>query len=265
MLFEMDGAKLVLKDLATFHALPIALKMKQPEVFAEKIKKHLYKPWFPDLPKPEQQPPKPEWYDYINEIEECKPYMPIITELWTAVENSEAIKEFLDRPEIEPFVSIHHGDFWCNNSMQCANNDGKLIKNKLIDFQIYSYASLVCDVIFFIWSSVKIELVLDHFDELLDWYYEHFLQVLEQHGCDTTNFDELTFRERVESDARYEFLHAVGMAVAILAPKGKAAFDLQEEDVNKAFGGTIISQSAKEKIRILVLEFGKRGWIRKVR
>lgn len=258
----MEGAKHVLKDLAKFHALPLALKIKKPDVFKEKVAKYCYRPPFPDFPMPEDAP-KPEWYLYLEQSEDCKPYIEKFKELWKCVEKNEIPNAFMDKPSSEPFDSIFHGDMWCNNTMQQYKN-GKLFINKLVDFQVFMIASIICDVVFFIWSSVQVEIAIEKFEELLDWYYQHFIDILEHHGCDTTPFERSKFQEAVEKSAPYEFLHVIMMASPIHAPRGKAMFDMAEEDVEKMFESSVTSEKAKQKMEIAIIEFGKRGWIKKL-
>lgn len=260
--FNLEGAKRVLSDLASFHAIPTALRIKKPDVFEEKVKKYCYKPPFPEFPI-QENPPKPEWYKYLEQSEECKPYMEKFKELWTCVEKNEGPNAFMDKPSIEPFTSIYHGDMWCNNTMQQYKN-GKLFMNKLVDFQVFMIASIICDVIFFIWSSVRIDIAIDKFEELLDWYYQQFIDTLERHGCDTTPFERSKFQEALEKSAPHEFLHIIMMASVVHAPRGKPMFDTAEEDVEKMFELSVTSDEAKQKMKTVIIEFGEKGWIKKL-
>lgn len=252
----------MLKDLAVFHAVPIALKLKKFEVFEEKVKKHCFKPFFPEWPKPEEPMPRPEWFEYIEMQEECAPYVAKVKEIWKVMEDNPE-DSFLNNPSTEPFASILHGDMWSNNSMQKSENK-KLIANKLLDFQIFTYAAPLCDLIFFIFSSIQYSIVKEHYEDLIKLYHEHFFNTLERLGCETTSFEYSKFLERIEEDAPYEFLHLLFMAIPIHGPRGEAAMDMEQEDWTKMLKEGALTEEAKEKISKIVYEFGIRDWIRRI-
>lgn len=131
----MDGAKLVIKDLAVFHAVPIALKLTKPDIFKTKVKKNCLKPFFPEASENQEFLPRSHWFPYIEQIDECKPYLEQVATIWDEISEDTSSDSYILKPRNEPFPSIQHGDMWCNNTMQ-KSEDGKLIKNKLIDFQI---------------------------------------------------------------------------------------------------------------------------------
>lgn len=133
--FDLEGAKLVLNSLAQLHAVPIALKLKKPDVFQNQVKMNcvIYPFVMPESATSDDQTQKPpEWLPYIAKDKQTLPYYEDVCE--ALVKSTE--RDFLARPHVEPFASFSHCDMWVNNTMQLAK-DRKLTKNKFVDFQMY--------------------------------------------------------------------------------------------------------------------------------
>lgn len=242
-----------------FHAVPIALRLKKPDIFVTKIKKACFTTFSPEIRKSNEGTTYPKWFAYIEKQKQSEPYVAQLMELWKSLEG----KSIVVNPAREPFASILHGDIWCNNSMQKEEN-GKLIKNKLLDFQDFTYASPICDLIFFIFTSVQYSIIEEHFDELIRWYHKHFYNTLEQLGCETKPFEYSEFLVRLDEDAPCELLHLLFFLIPICARKGESIMNYEEDDFLKMFKEEAITKEAKEKMVKVVCEFGKRGWIRKL-
>lgn len=254
--FDLDGAKFVIKRLAELHAVPIALKFKNPELFENRVKKHCQIFAFPafsaDMKERAKNPP--EWLEYVAQQEKCKPYFELLCKLLGEIVQG----NFFERPHAEPFATFAHCDFWVNNTMHIIK-DGKLIKSKFIDFQMYRYGSAICDLIHFIFASCQNKVSGNHLDDLLKYYHTHFIDVLEKLGCNTIPFEYEKFLERVEIEAPAELLHTIVMAVPIQGKKGVANISVDNDDFEVQGSLTV---EAKEKIAHEVYEFGKRGWIK---
>lgn len=258
--FDLDGAKIILNNLATLHAVPIALKLLKPEMFESKIEKLCEREsLLRNFPKPKNPPPTPEWLEYIKQQEECQPYISMVEEKLKII--SEGKNPFADKPICEPFATISHCDFWCNNTMQKMKNK-EIIENKLVDFQVFIYANQFSDLIFFLFSSVQNVVLERHLDELITYYYNNFVNNLKNLGCNTDLFEYAKFFEKLEDDAGSEFLHLILMAIPIHAKKGVVVLDFEEQDASKILKKGIISKEAYDKITFVVKEFGKRGWLK---
>lgn len=251
--FDLNGAKLVLKDLAAFHALTIALKLKKPEVFQTKVKKHCYPPRFAEG-KTMKHICSQAWLDAILNQPKCKPYKEQLQRKLDV--ELERMDVYFVRPTKEPYATIVHNDMWTNNTMQLTNN-GKLVKNKFIDFQSYIYGSPFADMVFFIWCSVQIDVVKKHSDELIQHYHHHFVSILEDFGCDTSPFEYERFLKQLDEDAPQELFHTLYLAAIIYVEKGQNAIDLSSDE----FMADSIGKNAVERIEYVIDDFGKRGWI----
>lgn len=256
--FDLEGAKLLLRDLAQFHALPIALRIKSPEVFDKKVKKnceifpHVFPTDYQGAAIEAQTPKPPEWLDPIGRDEKSKPYLQGVRK---ALLERNPLASRLAGP---PFISIAHNDMWVNNTMQIVKA-GKLSKNKFIDFQLYEYGSAICDLIFFIFGSCQIDVSRDHFDYLLKYYHSAFVETLVKHGCDSTPFVYRKFLERVNIEAPTELIHSLYLAVPIHGKKGVANVDVTKDDFEVEGA---VTQEAIQKIVYMVYEYGRRGWIK---
>lgn len=256
--FDFEGAQLVLKDLSFFHAAPIALKIKKPEQFENKIKTHL-KNMMLDENGPEPPPPTKEniWITILQEYEEVKPYLDTLNTILKM--DPKAFKEKMKKVPKEPFVSISHNDLWTNNTMQIFSEE-KPIKNKLIDFQMYQYDSIAKDLLFFICTSVILPVLQEHFDDLIDFYYKNFINILDKLGCNTTPFSYENFLEELNAQARDELGHIIFFQIPVFGKKGEAVFDLKDGnpmDLKKEK----VSEIARSRAVQIIQIFGKKGWI----
>ncbi|CAH1111444.1 unnamed protein product [Psylliodes chrysocephalus] len=134
--FDLETAEMVLRSLAQFHGISLALKIKKPEVFEKKIKMHCD--------------------DYYIAVGEMPLMVPTIQLLLN--ENEEIKEQILPKvvgwegakriPKESIFNTLVHDDLWTNNTMQKFKN-GKPVENKLVDFQIIAYGSPARDLFFF--------------------------------------------------------------------------------------------------------------------
>lgn len=120
--FSLDEAKLLLKELANFHGVAIALKLKKPEEFEKKIKTtcqdYIPHQGFPEVCKKAVQ-------QMLTDKGGFNDIIPKVT-LWG--------EKPIPRAR-EPFGTLTHCDMWVNNTMQ-KFVDGKVVKNKFVDFQV---------------------------------------------------------------------------------------------------------------------------------
>lgn len=84
----------------------------------------------------------------------------------------------MGRIKSDEFNVLNHGDSWCNNIMFNYNDDGKLNKIMLVDFQMCKYGSPAQDLLYFIFSSPKQEIRLKYFDYLIKYYHDNLTENL---------------------------------------------------------------------------------------
>lgn len=217
--------------------------MNHPDIFERKIKVHFhdYRPHASLLPIM-----NPVIVDILKEDQKCAELLPKIT-IW-------GTKHFT-APR-EPFAGISHCDMWSSNTMQLYKDD-KIVKNVFIDFQFFTYRSIVADILFFIWTSVQDSVIAEHLDRLLRYYHSHLLQTLKECNCPIDAFRYEKFLEEVNIEADYEIGHALQFIVFVInVKKGPPSHPLTKENVAKR-----VTQRAKERTWFIIKECEKRGWL----
>lgn len=251
--FDYEGAKFILKDLATFHAVPLVLKLKKPKLFEEKILKYLDKSDF-KLPEPkegkESKNPMEVWFETLESRKNCKLYLPKLIDFFNLMKKNPKMW-WGGRDKREPFATVSHNDLWVNNTMQTFK-DGKMVKNKFVDFQAYGYDSPARDLLFFIWANVQLSVIKEHFYDLLEYYRVSFLDVLNELGCKAAlRFTYEEFVEEIKYSAKFTILQAISMMKTIFREKGKSAMEENEH----------ICDALLDRCALVIQICGKNGWM----
>ncbi|KAF2878838.1 hypothetical protein ILUMI_27327 [Ignelater luminosus] len=254
---DLETTKLLIKDLAVFHAFSVAVKLLKPDVFKNKLLPHLQKIcMYDNLSEKAQQHIIDNIINTAAANQECIPHLSKVKkgllECWDNMRN-------LLEPR-EPYATITHNDFWVNNAM-IKLEENKPIKSKMVDFQLIEYGSPADDIIFLLFSSVRKEVLDMHYDNLIKLYYELFIKTLKSLKCDVTPFTYALFEEEINTSAKsFQFLHIMIMLKPIFMPKGaaKEIHELTEEEMLK---NNRISDEYRQKVPEMVLQFAKRSWI----
>ncbi|KAG5867002.1 hypothetical protein JTB14_015334, partial [Gonioctena quinquepunctata] len=192
--YDFEQARVLLKDLATLHAVPLAMKLKEPEPFENNVRKFCVNKINSD---DHDEVFVTMMLDLLWESDKCSPFI-------------SKVKKILETPKIkiktvrEPFASFSHDDMWVNNAMMKLVN-GRPIANKFVDFQIYKYASPASDLLFFLFTSVQQQVLEEHFDTLIKFYHTEFLKILHDLGCDTTPFRMEHFENELALESKGAF------------------------------------------------------------
>lgn len=251
---NLETTKIILKDLAEFHAVPVALKLKKPKVFEENVKKYMAC-FYPPLPPVDKSYPNSIVMAILSENPVCAKLIP-------KVEKSLKHDRVYNNNFREPFASISHQDLWVNNFM--VKDDGqKVVSNKFVDFQTCTYDSPVRDLLFFLFTSVQFEVLKEHLDHLLEYYHKNFVKTLEALGCETTDFSEDKFFEELFYYGEYEIHHILFMYLLIVSAKkgGKAPTKEGPPGVPGLPTQREVPLEVKEKAWWLLCEFDKRNWL----
>nr|CAH7766700.1 unnamed protein product [Callosobruchus chinensis] len=259
--FDLEGAKHILKDLASLHAVPLALRLQKPNVFAEKVKKYLHVHAPPPPPPSEDNKPKPTdtFLEICRDSEECAPYMREVEKIVT---------HFKDHPESmwkrippnETWATLSHGDMWVNNTMQ-KFEEGRIVENKFVDFQMYRYDTPVKDLQFFLWTSCRVDVLQNHFEDLLKHYHGSFVKILEELGCNTTPYRSEKFNSEVEASAATTVFQALFFSMFVVQAKKK---DLSE--IGRPPLMVILKEDVhpllKKKIAYAISYYGKKNLLK---
>lgn len=242
---------MILTDLAKFHAIPLAIKVLKPETFETKIKKYLAC-FNPQREHFDETPILNVVIGVLEQDEECKQY---INEMKKSYELQE--KDTLSFRE--PFATLSHRDMWINNFMVKVE-DGKVVKNKFVDFQGYTYQSPVRDLLFFLFSSVQVSVLKEQLDHLLEFYHKQFIETLEEHHCPTEDFTLNKFLDEIKYYGIYEIFHLVFMMILVVFGR-KAEPTEGNFEHPPMYTEDDMPQELKERAWWVMKEFGQRQWL----
>lgn len=208
----------------------------------------------PDVESPDMSETEDIVLDILHDDKECIP-------LISAVKKS--LKIFNDTPEKvrEPFATLSHRDAWINNFMVKFDN-GKPVQNKLLDFQIFSYDSPVRDLLFFLNTSVQLDILKQNLDDFIKIYHDALIDTLKELKCPTEHFTFDKFTEEIPINAQNEIGHSLFFILFIVG--GKKGGANEQNDPNKLPSlGTKndTRQEAREKVWWITKEFYRRKWI----
>ncbi|KAI4470357.1 hypothetical protein MML48_1g10945 [Holotrichia oblita] len=254
--FNEASAKIILKDLAAMHAVPIAYRMSKPDEFRDKIQPHIAK--YYDL----------QFSDTLldgvkkvlrNDLSADSKYVPYLGKIDQAWEN---LKKYTPHPTRNTmYTTLVHNDFWLNNTMLKFQN-GVAVENKLVDFQLINYSSLANDVIFFLYTSVELSVLENKFEDLLKFYYNSFIQVLTKLGCDVNAY---TFKGMMDEFAlitkQVQFAHILMMMLPIYILKEKASEMSEMDETAFIKESSEKHENFETRLKFVVLDLIRRAWV----
>lgn len=175
---------LVLQELAKFHSTGVALKLSNPDILTTKLAIVAT----PALQN-ESNPKKKEIdNEFRNEI----------TKLLKSMEGFGIFADPVDKilckidetklpiPS-EPYATLLHNDLWNGNILFKYSLSNEPIEVKFLDFQTTIYNSPARDLVYFLLTSVNVE-VLKEFTDLISLYYCAFVHNLSMLGVDIAQF-----------------------------------------------------------------------------
>ncbi|KAH8244581.1 hypothetical protein KR038_007337 [Drosophila bunnanda] len=229
--YDLAHTVLILNYLARYHALPIALRLKKPEVYEQHVRPFFLKFNMNGNIGPEEKKlMDDEQMKDIQAVASDERDVKRVKELQDAYDAYQAEKD----EEDGPFTSLVHSDLWINNMMvkygKEWNEEGTPIKLKIVDFQIAQYGSLVHDIIFLLFSSVEDKVLEDNYYNFLSIYYKAFIRSLESVNVDTSDYTYEKFLEEVQRVAHLQLPHALFMMKVILADNSTMPDDYKDMD-----------------------------------
>lgn len=238
--------------MATFHTVPLAIRIKDPALFELKLKPFCSTfDLFEDTKKAFDK----SLLDVFEYIPELQPYMDRVRK--NIIESC----PFGEREIREPWTTIMHLDFWCNNIMITGGKDSKTM---ILDLQIPKLGSPVGDLIFFLLTSIDIKIISEHFDEFVKFYYNEFINNLKALKVDVAPYEFQDFLKEIDIEAtRAEISHSLSHTQVIMLDKGVNTCDSSDANFTEDKLEEKIEPNEKqiEKIKWITLEAIKRNWI----
>lgn len=262
--FDLHAAKSTLKALAAFHATSLGLKFKRPDKFAF-IKKFLQD----SAPKPPSgeptKAPVPREGLLLGKLLEypgCQPYK---KQLQQFKDNMKPNANMFSGGGVEPWSLVVHSDFWVNNIMVTKHRfDSQKPPVKILDFQVCHYSSYAKDVLFFLLTSLRDEVLTQSFDDLAKYYYHELTSILSRLDIP----ELLTYDQYLEELNRVakasEVMHAIFFCNVIFGPKDNVPDHLTGEvDMDDHMQNMVnnMSERAKQRMTLIVQTAVQKGWM----
>lgn len=136
--------------------------------------------------------------------------------------------------------------------------DGKVDDVKIVDYQVSRICSPLKDLPYFLCASGSVDIIDNHFDELLDIYYDRYVEVLAKTGCDVSAFTKQSFHEQLNRDAKDELFHCILVLKLITSEVP------QDMDISDMKSSLLLTDSSKlflDRSWKIVSKFVEKGWI----
>lgn len=254
--FDAPTTFSVLKDLATFHAVLMAIKDQDPVLYDNNIKPFCSQFYAAAGDMKDQM--DRNMLDVFDRLPELRPHLDKITK---TIKQS---NPFGVRQLREHWTGVMHLDFWCNNIMVTG---GKSSRNMILDLQVPMEGSPPGDVIFFLLTSIQLEVIKDKLDDFLHFYFEQFIKNLEEMNVNTSKFTYTGYQKEIETAMKSaEYSHILRHSLFILQDKGLTIFDSSDANFKAEY---LADESKKvppnkrqiDKYRLVTFEALSRGWI----
>ena len=193
---NLHCAKKVLSVLARYHALGKALMYKKPDFFKKVLKKcEVVGVNISRMFEALQSILK------IFEENICfDKHINVIRRYFRSIAEKKSIA-----PQENPWATVIHGDFWINNLLFHRNEHSEIDDVKFIDFQAYHYDSLLKELHYFLVISLDEETLDNHIVDLVNFYFDKFIERLKCIKYDISNFSKESFDEELRKQAANNF------------------------------------------------------------
>lgn len=143
------------------------------------------------------------------------------------------------------------------------DSNGKPEQIKIVDFQITIEESLIHDLIFFLFTSIQMDILSEKFDEFMDYYYHHFYKCLEQMGCPLNDFGREKFNEEIEREAPLTLLHIIIMLKVVMTRQDCMPKEFKDMSDKALMNKDLLGPEYFVKLREVLILMDKKGWIQK--
>ncbi|XP_017870863.1 PREDICTED: uncharacterized protein LOC108619068 [Drosophila arizonae] len=220
---------LVMGAYAKLHAVSLAMKQRQPQqlrpfqqmldIFEQRRSDEGLAAYFEQLK--------------LSALDALRPqtdrsYMERLREYFGRGSYFEMLTALLSGSNCEPFAVVCHGDSWNNNFLyKCQPGSEEPAEVRLIDWQLMRYASPVTDLAYFLFTCTTRDFRRQHYESMLELYYEALRQQLIRLGeRPEVVFPLSAFKQQLQEKGAVGLLLAM-MVLPIVTIRSEDAPDLQ--------------------------------------
>ncbi|XP_055600899.1 uncharacterized protein LOC129749831 isoform X2 [Uranotaenia lowii] len=257
--FPRDTADFVLKKLSLFHALPVVLRYRKPDVFENRVNKYLVQI---DIDAGLGGETIAQMIEVLRvDLGKAGIEEPQAGRIMELVKSCRHRQANLVADELNEYTSMLHNDLWVNNMMIKYDSKNRPSELKFVDFQLIQLNSLVRDVLFFIFTSVTESDFEEHVDTYLRNYFDYFRQQLAELQCPCLEkYTFVGFLEEVNRIAPREFYHIVSMLRVVLARK-ESIPEQSDLDAQVFCNDNLVEKDYFDRLAMVVQIYDRKGWI----
>ncbi|XP_047511128.1 uncharacterized protein LOC125053676 [Pieris napi] len=215
----VDQCYYVLKNLAQFHSLSLAMKCYNPEGFYDLLNiqdgitevffvtenEEYYRSYYTEATKN-------AIFMVEQELRDSSDRDKYLTKLKDFCNEDTFFQTMVDMvsPK-EPLAVICHGDCWTNNLL-FRYKDGQIAEMYIVDFQLARYASPALDLCYLIYLCLDRQQRADHLTSLLEYYTDELYErVVSMSGA--AAFDRDTLSTMIQEEFRLSSRFGLGTAL----------------------------------------------------
>ncbi|KAJ6644273.1 hypothetical protein Bhyg_09240, partial [Pseudolycoriella hygida] len=205
--FEREEILAILKRLAKLHALIIAMRRLERNLFYTKVDPYLHTRYNDSFLE-----------TLINMTDKFANNLPIAfpnmtTEVLRTIRHQlNNSKEYLRMSSIHsasdtPYTTIYHRDLWAKNIL--IKNNGAAansIQVKILDFQAYYYESFAFDLTFFLLYNAQIGDLNTHFKSFIEYYHSEFVKTMRLVNCPLDDYTYDKMWDEIKRKAKLNLL-----------------------------------------------------------
>uniref|UniRef100_A0A1L8DYN9 Putative ecdysteroid kinase n=1 Tax=Nyssomyia neivai TaxID=330878 RepID=A0A1L8DYN9_9DIPT len=181
---DLEHAKLLLSKLAKFHAASVIYKEKNGK-FGPKLNRQVFEPKMKKVFEGFTSGNFPVFLKFLNSSEHLKQYHDI-AEKWRHNMFERLLRVSNVTDDTPDFCVLNHSDMWINNHMFKYDENNRPVDVVFIDFQMSHWGRPAVDLQYFLFSSVRPEIVVAEFDTLIAHYHSVLVDSLKVLGSKKT-------------------------------------------------------------------------------
>lgn len=257
--YNFEATNNILRDLAIFHAVPIAFKSLNADKFIGQIMPYLqYRRTYQDMPEKSESELLDIAIKAAQLSAEGEELLPRVVKAIGNNFSNFSSKEL--QMESEQFVTIIHNNLYLDNVVAKFENDIH-IENKFVGLNMLEYGSLARDLVFMLLMSVNIEVLKESYWEFIRGYYNTFISVLMELNCETHQYTLELLQEEIRRMAgTMEFLHVMSTTSQLYGQQKDGQPNENDAEVD-LLSEVEQYERCLQRMHEIILFFGRASWI----